>query len=276
MIAGYHLSGLALHDDAVAIGELAHLGYGAVAIRPHAAQFHPDVPGFSGQVLRVADAIARHSMQLVVDMDGSFLHDPYAPRGPSLVAKDDSVCDAAREWIQRWVAIADEIGTTTLAFSSGAGEPSPNRSDEQDLERLSGHLKRLLVEGEGCRVRIAIRPHHSDVIGSVAQFERLQHWMGDFSDRLGLLADVGEMMAAGEMPIADRLRRNLPSLRGVVLCDRSAGIHGDRPIGDGDVSLSRIIHSLRKAGFDGPGIVRVEGHSDRGLVPAQDAIGLFD
>ncbi|TWU54527.1 Xylose isomerase-like TIM barrel [Rubripirellula tenax] len=276
MISGYHLSGLSLHDPATAIGELAHLGYAAVAIRPHAAYFHPDVAGFSQHLLRISDAIDRHSMRLVIDLDGLYLHDVYSPRGPSLIAADASVCGSARIWIERWVGIADEINAGMLTFSVGQGEASAFVSDEEDLERLSEHLKQVIAQTDGSRVSMGIRPTHGDVIGSVAQFERLQHWMGEQNERLGLAADVGEMLAAGEMPISDRLARNLSALRCVYLCDRQSGAPDDQRIGQGEVVLSRIVHSLRTGGYKGTAIVRVEGHSAEGLVPAQEALEVFD
>ncbi len=78
------------------------------------------------------------------------------------------------------------------------------------------------------------------------------------------------------MPLADRLARNLDELACVYLCDRRAGVSGDQRFGQGDVALGRILQSLRNHSFQGHAIARVEGHSELGFTPAQEAIQIFD
>lgn len=282
MIAGYHTAGLLLHDLCVAIEELAHLGYGCVAIRPHAGSLDPRLPAFGQQLIRLADVLSRTEVRLVIDLDAMFVHDPMVARGPSLVAADDAECDMARVWIERWADIAKELGADVITFSSGAKEASDFAGDEENLERLSRQLKRLLAAVQrdalpGKRVRLAIRPRCGDVIASVPHFERLGHWLGvEAADDLFLAADVGEMLAGGELPVSDRLARNLDLLSCLYLCDQRAGVAGDLRIGHGDVELKRVLQSLGRAGYTGPAIVRIEGHSDLGLAPAREAIEIFD
>jgi sugar phosphate isomerase/epimerase len=62
----------------------------------------------------------------------------------------------------------------------------------------------------------------------------------------------------------------------VYLCDRRAGHEGDLRIGHGHVALTRILRSLEEHRFEGPAIVRVEGHSELGFTPASEAIQIFD
>ncbi|WP_218933809.1 hypothetical protein [Rubripirellula lacrimiformis] len=47
------------------------------------------------------------------------------------------------------------------------------------------------------------------------------------------------------------------------------------PIGQGEVALSRITDSLIRGGFRGPGIIRIDGHSQLGLAPVHRAITAF-
>ncbi len=275
MIPGYHTAGLLLHDVCVAVDELAHIGYSCVAIRPHAGNFHPRLAGFGQQVLRISDAIKRAHVRSVLDLDAPFMHGPEAVRGPSLVAADDDESGAAMAWIEQWVAVAVELGSEMVTFSSGATDSSDHLGDEDTLERLAARLNELLASVADQQVRLALRPRSGDMIATVAQFERLGQWLTDSSDLL-LAADIGEMLIGGELPVGDRLGRNLDTLACVYLCDRQTGHFGDQRIGQGDVALNRILRSLAEHQFRGPAIVRVEGQSDLGFAPAREAMHLFD
>ena len=275
MIPGYHTAGLLQHDVSDAVGELAHLGYGCVAIRPHPGTLNPRSPFFGEHMLRLADAISRADIQSVIDVDGLFLHDPMTARGPSLVAVDEHECIAARRWIEQWVGIAAELGSKLITFSSGIGDRSGFDSDEQTLERLAITLNGLMEHTRDKQVRLALRPRSGDAIATVAQFERLAQWLAE-PECLLLAADIGEMLIGGELPVSDRLGRNPDALACVYLCDRRAGVAADQRIGQGDVALGRIVRSLADQGFRGPAIVRVEGHSELGFTPAQEAIQIFE
>jgi len=275
MIPGYHTAGLLLHDICVAIHELAHLGYGCVAIRPHGGNLNPRTSGFSQQVVRLADAIAAVEIRSVLDIDGLFVHDPLSLRGPSLVAADPTEREAARNWIKQWIDVAEEIGSDLITFSSGMADQSGYDLDEQILERLAAELNGLMGRSQYRKVRLALRPHSGDAIATVAHFERLAQWLPE-AEELCLAADIGEMLAGGELPVVDRLARNLDSLACVYLCDRRSGQVGDQRIGHGEVALPRILRSLSEHRFRGPAIFRVEGHSELGFTPAREAIQIFE
>ena len=275
MISGYHTAGLLLHDICVAVGELAHMGYSCVAIRPHGGSFNPQSPSFSQQILRLADAISRAQVKSVLDIDAPFLHDPLTAGGPSLVAVDDDQCEAARRWVEQWVDAAKELGSGLITFSSGIADPSGFERDEQNLERLAFQLNRLIDQTRDQEVRLAIRPRSGHAIATVAQFERLGQWLAD-PGNLFLAADVGEMLIGGELPVVDRLARNRDALACVYLCDRRAGQAGDQRIGHGHVALTRILRSLAEQEYQGAAIVRVEGYSELGFTAAREAIQIFD
>ncbi len=274
MIPGYHTAGLLLHDLGVAIHELAHLGYRCVAVRPHGGNLNPRAADFGQQVVRLADAVAGHQVTLVLDIDGPFLHDPLRRRGPSLVAADQDECDAARKWIEEWIALAGELGSDLITFSTGMADQSGFELDEQILDRLAGQLNGLIDRASDRQIRLALRPRSGDAIATVAHFERLAQWLAA-AEELSLAADIGEMLAGGELPVSDRLARNLDALACVYLCDRRAGHAGDQRIGHGEVALGRILRSLDEHGFQGPAVVRVEGHCELGFTPAREAIQIF-
>jgi sugar phosphate isomerase/epimerase len=274
MIVGYHAAGLLFHDPVVAIGELARIGYQSVAIRPHGASLNPSCPYFGQQVLRLGDAIAKASVRCVLDLASPFLPDPFAPRGPSLVSTDPKVAALARDWVASWIAVSGELGVELISFSSGSWEDSGSEPVEAMLERLSAQLRELSDQATRQGVRLALHPRAEDAIATVAQFERLGQWL-EVDANLVLAADVGEMLAGGELPVADRLARNLDELACIYLCDRRAGVSGDQRIGHGDVALGRILQSLRRQDYQGHAIVRVEGHSELGFTPASEAIQIL-
>ncbi len=272
---GFHTAGLLLHDEPTAVEELAKLGYRAVALRPRRGQLDPAGPEVASLIGRLQEVIARLGVRVVLDADGRFMHNPRRPAGPSLVALSQSEADAARDWVCRMMDLGEQLGAELVTFATGA-PPSPLSlaTDEQILERLATQLDSLLAAARG-RMSLAIRPSHGEVIATVAQFERLLQWIQEPSE-LRLAADIGEMLAGGELPLADRLARNAAALECVYLCDRRSGAAGDRRFGQGDVALGRVVQSLSSLGFAGPIILRVEGHSECGLEAASEAIAQLD
>ncbi|MGI9473034.1 MAG: sugar phosphate isomerase/epimerase family protein [Rubripirellula sp.] len=273
MLPGYHTAGLLQHDIVVALEELATIGYRSVAVRPRSGMLAPREDGFGRQVLRVADAISRARLHLVLDLDGHFIDDPWSRRGPSLAAADPSEVERARGSVEAWLEIAGELSAPLITFSSGCSSAQELAPDESVLERIAGQIDPLVEAAARKDVRLALRPQHGDAISTVAQFERLQQWLE--TDELLLAADIGEMLLGHEMPVADRLARNMDVLACVYLCDRKGGQTTDQPIGRGDVAHQRILQALEKESFSGPVIVRVEGHSELGFTPAAEAIPIF-
>ena len=273
MLPGYHTAGLLQHDIVVAVEGLAMLGYRWIAIRPRSGMLSPQDDAFGQQLLRVADVVTRTNLQLVLDLDTYFLDNPWQLRGPSLAASDPQEVESARSSVESWIKIAAELSAALITFSSGQSSAQGNDPDETVLERLSNQLDRLVEQASCDQVKLALRPRHGDAIATVAQYERLQQWLE--TDHLGLAADIGEMLLGHELPLADRLSRNLDALACIYLCDRKSGQSKDVPLGQGDVAHQRVLQGLAKNEFRGPLLVRVEGHSELGFTPAEKAIQLF-
>lgn len=272
---GFHTAGLLLHDEPTAVEELAKLGYSVVAVRPRRGHLDPRHPELRSWIGRLREVLEMTGLRLVLDADGRFMYDPRVAAGPSLVSSSPSEAAAARDWICQMIDIGADLGAEVLTFAVGAA-PSPLSlaTDELVLERLAVQLGSLLSVA-GDRVPLAVRPAAGQAIPTVAQFERMMHWV-EGPQELRLAADIGEMLAGGELPIADRLARNIAALGCVYLCDRISGGAGDRRFGHGEVALGRIIRSLDSLGFSGPVILRVEGHSECGLAAAAEAIAQLD
>jgi sugar phosphate isomerase/epimerase len=285
MMPGFHVGALLLHRQSDAILHVARLGYRCVAIRPRPESLDPGDPQFGQQVVRMAAAIRQAGVGVVIDTDAMFMHDPLTAEMPSLAAGDPLEADMAVQWARRWIDVAGELGADLITLSSGRSEPggraepgepgTGSNATEQSLERLSSRIDGLVQAATRREVALALRPRSGDAIATVAQFERLQHWLGQ-PDRLRLAADIGEMLLGHEFPVGDRLARHIEMLGCVYLCDHRPGMAGDRRIGHGDVAVARIASTLASQGFAGPVIVRVDGHSDLGMELARESREIFD
>lgn len=274
MLPGFHTAGLLQHDLFVAIEELAVLGYRAVAVRPQHGRLSQADPWFSQQLLRLADVTSRHDLQLILDLDTQFLQTAWKSRGPALSSVETNEARTARNWLETWLGLAAESKANLVTFASGESGQHSAADTESTLTRLALELDYLVNVAMDLGVPLALRPRYGDLVSTVAQWERLQHWLK--TEELGLAADIGEMLLGHEVPLAARLERHHDDLACIYLCDRRTGQQEDQPIGTGDVAHERLIAALAGINFTGPAIVRVEGHSHHGLWLAEQGIKLFD
>ncbi len=273
MLPGFHTAGLLQHDLCGAIEELATLGYRAVAVRPQHGRLAQSDPWFGQQLLRLTEVTSRHDLQLIFDLDTQFLQKAWDSRGPELSSIETEEARAARDWIETWMGLASESKASIVTFASGKSGQGTNAETESTLTQLAVELDYLVNVASNLGVTLALRPRHGDVVSTVAQWERLQHWLN--TEELGLAADIGEMLQGHEIPLAARLERHRDRLKCVYLCDRQTGQQEDQPIGTGDVAHERLMEALTAINFAGPAIVRIEGHSHHGLRLAEQGMQLF-
>ena len=278
MQIGFHASSLLLHDEVSLVGELAAMGYQSVVVRPRLGRLAPNDEFFPQQVRQLRQAIDRHPLTLLIDTAGAFMHDLRRHDGPSLAAVADAEAQCAEEWIASWIDRAHEMSATTVTFSSGIATDDSTvvaESDESVLNRLADRLNRLIERSVSAGVRLALRPASGEAVGTVAQFERMVQWVQQ-NDTLYLAADVAEMLKEGEFPVADRLERNLSRLACVFLCEYGADRWRNQVPTNCEIDMRRITTSLRRMRFSGAAIARIEGHSEKGLSLARDALQWFD
>ena len=228
-------------------------------------------------MIRLAAAAERHHMTLVVDTFGAFLADPYSYRGPSLASSNAEESARAESWIETWIKIAAEFHIPLITFGSGMralGTGKSHDSEESMLNQLADRINRLCACSAENGVQLALRPASGEVVATIAQFERLCQWL-DQPDTLFLAADVAEMLQEGEFPVADRLARNISRLACVYLCERESDRSRDQVPENCEIDLGRIATSLMKLRYANFAIARVDGHSEKGLVLAQDALQWF-
>lgn len=281
MNLGFHTAGLLLHDEVTAINELAKIGYRCVAIRPRRGSFNPFDENFSSQSQRISNAVKQSGVDLVIDANSHFIHDSRQQNEPSLVSHDDEQRRLARNWIRRLIDVAGELSASCVVLSSGAVDSETSQANENaaagdasPLDRLAEQLDLLADYAETSGTALMLRPSTKSFVANVAGYERVQQWLRR-SSKLGLAADIGEMLASGELPLSERLSRNASSLGGVFLRDVSTGMGGDQRIGCGEVNIGRILAALDNQGFLGWAIVCVEGHEKLGLSLAEQAFSLL-
>lgn len=277
---GYHLGGLLLHDPAVAVAELAWLGFAAVAVRPIAGRFSVGEPNFQANWQSISAACRDASVDLILDLDAAFVFDPHIDRPPSWTADDLEQRDAAVDWIAAWMdATAGTAGLATIRSGRVSGKPdAAPESWSQIVDVVAERTEALYRRVEGIDLPLAIRPAAGDTIATVGHWTQIAGRIGE--DRMLLAADVGEMVVAGEFPIGDRLTEQLDALACVYVCDRGSSTGGvnrrDIRIGHGELATERIIQTLDRGGYDGPAVYRVLGHDADGLLPAREAIDSFE
>lgn len=279
MIPGYHTSALVEHDLATAGSVLRRIGFGAVAVRLNLARLDP----LADQATRVWQVAVLESgirgLDLVLDADGPFLVDPWRAEPPDLVDRT-AESERQREYLFAAVELAAELGGGLITFSSG--RMSSELGLQGSLDRLAELVERLATAASNHNVRVAMRPRTGHLVDTIGGYERLLEWVGRGSG-LQLAADIGVMVAGGEMPIVDLLGRLGDRLGCVYLSDlRIAEGGGEPSLGSGHVSVRRVVSGLASEffgagsddlGFGGP--VVLEPKLGQGLDPI-GAAALFE
>ena len=254
MIAGFHTTALGEHDLATAATVLRQIGFGAIAVRLSRARLDP----FAGrddlatQIEWLRRAV--EDMEVVIDADGPFVMDPWSAEVGDLM-EDGAGRERRIACLLGAIDIAARSGGRLVTFATGA--LSRSIDVQTGMDRLAEAILRLAVAAEPAGVKLAIRPRLDHFVDSVGRFERLVEWIGDRAE-LRLAADVGTMVAGGEMPVVDLLVRS-PRVACVYLSEtrlcRSGRSGTEALIGGGHVAAERVVAGLAESGFRGPILV---------------------
>lgn len=269
MIAGFHTTALHEHDWGTARALLRQIGYVAVGVRLSRARLDPLAePGErEEQIERLSKAFPAEGSgdrgsgnkkagggEWIIDADGRYLIDPWSPCIGDLMAPG-AARERRLECLKGAIGIAARIGGRLVTFASGRLPPAMDA--EQGLERLREAVLELAPLAERASVTLAIRPRPDHFVDSVGRFERLTEWLADRAD-LQLAADVGTMVAGGEMPIVDLLVRSR-RLACVYLSDvrwvAGGSSAAEALIGSSQVAAERVVEGLAEHGFRGPTLV---------------------
>ena len=274
MIAGFHTISFLLHDEVTATEQLAKIGFGAVAIRPRLSGIHLDADDFQSRLSAIANRAMESSVKVVLDLSGRFLSDPTKELEESISSPNRDEASRAADQIQKWIESANILKPVVISISSGqrSGDSSHSMT-ENDFERLADRLEPLIDFAKTSGVKLAIRPAMTDLICTVAEFERFLQWLSPDST-LQVAPDIGEMLRGGEFPVGERLARHHRRMACVYLCEPEWEQGRDQRIGKGDIDMGRVWEVIESSGFDGPAIFRVFGHSEAGFSLAEEALQL--
>lgn len=254
MIAGFHTTALGEHDLATAATVLRQIGFGVIAVRLSRARLDP--LGRADDLAMQIELLRRtvQEVEVVIDADAPFLIDAWSPE----------IGDLMQEGPERERRIACLRGAIDVAARSSGklvtfatGSLSRSIDVQTGLDRLAEAILRLAAVAKPAGVTLAVRPRLDHFVDSVGRFERLVEWIGDRAD-LRLAADVGTMVAGGEMPVVDLLVRS-PRLACVYLSEtrlcRSGRAGVEALIGGGHVAAERVVAGLAESRFRGPILV---------------------
>lgn len=251
MLAGLHTAALHEHDLATAAAVVRRCGCAALAMRLSLARLDP----LAGAQLRSGQlelaATGRRGLRLVVDADGPYLLDPWRGEVGALLDRGEEG-QRRSEYLAAAVQMVAELGGGAVTFSVGPLPPS--MAVDAALERLAAAVLEIAERGRVAGVDVAVRPRLGHFVDSIGRFERLVQW-ADGSPLVRLAADVGSMVAGGEMPVVDLLGRVGERLAVVYLSDVRLPTAGEPLIGQGSVSAARVAAGLRQQRFAGPVIV---------------------
>jgi len=269
MRCGFHLASLPHHDFCLVADALFAMGYRDVAVRVKTAWFGEGAR--TKQLVAKLSLLRESGLGIVIDGDGKFLVDPWDAAAPRLGSENQS---SAREaMLMRLIEVANQVHGKLLTFSVGNGGEAEAADDV--LKRIAESIGRLVVAGQHAEVALGIKPVIGSAIETGSHFRRLQQWLPETiakSPCLGFAADISVMARRGELPIGDRLARDLTVTNCVYLGDIAVDTGGETRFGHGDLAIDRIVKSLEEMGYDGPLVLRCEGHGDAGLGIAAEAI----
>lgn len=254
MLAGFHTTALDEHDLETAGALLRRAGFCVIAVRLSRARLDP--LGRADDLATQIELLRRvlQDVEIVVDADARFLIDAWSPEIGQLM-QEGPARERRIACISGAIDIAARSGAKLVTFATGILARSMDV--QTGMDRLRDAILQIAPLAEQAGVTLAVRPRVDHFVDSVGRFERLTEWIGDRAD-LRLAADVGTMVAGGEMPVVDLLVRS-QRLACVYLSDtrltRSGRSGTEALIGGGHVAADRVVAGLAESRFRGPILV---------------------
>jgi sugar phosphate isomerase/epimerase len=271
MLLGYNTNGFAHHrlEDALTI--LADLGYQSVAITLDYQALNPFDPDLSRQVREVRGALCRERLEAVIETGARFLLDPRRKHQPTLLDPDSTLRERRREFLERSIHLAAELGTPLVSFWSGA--PVRDEPRELLLNRLADECRRLSDLAASLQVRLAFESEPGMLVATLADFKELEAKVRH--PAFGLTIDIGHLHCQQEDPIPDRLLEWKHLLWNVHLEDMRRGVHDHLMFGEGDMDFPPLFEVLRTINFQGGVHVELSRHSHDAVNTARRALAFL-
>ncbi len=263
LLFAYNTNGLAHHRLDEALEFLAAEGYAGVALTPDVAHLDPFHARPAG-IAAVRRLLRRLGLAVVVETGARFLLDPRRKHRPALLSAADS--GRRREFLDRCIALAAELGAGVVSLWSGAAEPGGDPAD--DRARLAEEVSRLADRAAAAGVVLGFEPEPGMFVEDLAGWRTLRSLVPH--PALGLTLDLGHVLCEPGGDPAAAVRAHAADLVNVHVEDMRRGVHEHLPFGEGDLDLPACLTALRDVGYRG--LVSVElsrdSHRAHEMVPA--------
>ncbi|MFJ6080960.1 sugar phosphate isomerase/epimerase family protein [Streptomyces sp. NPDC092369] len=258
---GYGTNGLAdlRLDDALCL--LADLGYDGVGLTLDHMHLDPLAPDLAARTRRLAGRLDALGLDVTVETGARYVLDPRRKHGPSLLDPDPDDRARRTDLLIRAVQVAADLGAHAVHCFSGVTPPGTD--PDTAWKRLAEALTPVLEAAADAGVPLAVEPEPGHLLGSLADFHRLRHTLGD-PVNLGLTLDIGHCQCLEPLSPADCVRAAAPWLRHVQIEDMRRGVHEHLPFGDGEIDFPPVLAALAATGYQGLTVVELPRHSHAG------------
>lgn len=257
---GYNTNGFAHHrlDDALRV--MADLGYEGCALTLDHAHLDPFADDLASDVERIARLAQSLRLSLVVETGARFLLDPRRKHEPTLLSDDVDDRRRRREFLERALVIARDLGARVVSLWSGVAPPV---APDVCRQRLVEGVEAVARRAESAGVALGFEPEPGMLVESVADFEDLRAAVD--SPALGLTLDLGHCLLT-EPDAPDKVVHRVAStLVNVHAEDMRRPIHEHLAFGLGEMRYGPILAALRDVAYRG--LVGVELSRDSHRAP---------
>jgi sugar phosphate isomerase/epimerase len=242
---GYNTNGFAHHrlDDALRV--IAEVGYEGCAITLDHAHLDPFAPDVAAAVERIAALAGALHLSLVVETGARFLLDPRRKHEPTLLSDEAEGRARRREFLERALAIARDLGAGVVSLWSGVRPPGAAR--EVCWKRLVEEMRAVARRAEATGVGLGFEPEPGMLVESVGDFLELRAAVD--SPALGLTLDLGHCLLTEPDPPEKVVRRVAAMLVNVHAEDMRRPTHEHLALGLGEMRYGPILTALGEVAY---------------------------
>jgi len=258
---GYNTNGFAHHrlDDALRV--IAELGYEGCALTLDHAHLDPFDPDIRVEVERIAALAHALRLSLVVETGARFLLDPRRKHEPTLLSDEVEGRARRREFLERALAIARDLGAGVVSLWSGVRPPGI--PPDVCWERLVNEMEAVVLRAEAMGIVLGFEPEPGMLVESVGDFLDLRGAVD--SPALRLTLDLGHCLLTEPDPPEKVVHRVATILSNVHAEDMRRPAHEHLAFGLGEMRYGPILVALRE--IDYAGLVGVELSRDSHRAP---------
>jgi len=267
MLLGYNTNGFAHHRLEDCLDILADLGCQSIALT---LDYHALNP-YEQEVFKIAHVrsiLEQRRLEAVIETGARFLLDPRNKHQPTLLDPDGSARARRRDFIQRAIRLAAELGAKVVSLWSGA---CPVIEAQQNLlARLADECRWLADAAADQAVKLAFEPEPGMFIATLADFSRLEAQVRH--PAFGLTMDIGHLHCQYEDPIPARIAEWRHVLWNVHIEDMRRNIHEHLPFGEGEIDFPPILQALRNNSYRGGLHIELSRHSHDAVNTARKSL----